>query len=93
MTVSLLKRMRCHRGRVMHVVRLVPSPWPADPAPWYATACWDTSMAALGSRPYPRIRQPARVWSCRRRLTRRHRGRVVVTVFHDCQECTLEVTT
>lgn len=92
MTVDLHKRMRCYRGRVMHVVRLCDpaTPWRAkDYVPWYESACQTTGL--YSGELHPRVTQPCHLWSAHRRAFRRVRGRVILTTFHDCQECTLAV--
>lgn len=87
MTVNLLKRMRCYRGRLMHIVQPY---WPLhDSVMWYRSACMTSSV--FGHPPHHRSNQPANLWSSHRRTVRRRRGRLIMTYFHDCQECTLEV--
>lgn len=88
MTVDLWKRKRAHRGRLMHVVRPIVPPWP-DARTYLASVC--TTSSLFGGPPHPRIAQPADLWSSQRYAFRRRRGKVIVTTFHDCQECTLAV--
>lgn len=91
MTVDLYKRMRCYRGRVMHVVRLCDPPtWRAkDYVPWYESACQVTGL--YSGELHPRISQPCHLWSARRTVVLRRGGLVITRTFHDCQECTLAV--
>lgn len=92
MTVDLGRRMRCYRGRVMHVVRLCdpPMPWRAKSyMPWYESACQTSGL--YSGELHPRVSQPCYLWSVRRVTVRRHAGLVITRTFHDCQECTLAV--